>query len=55
MIAPTRPKSFDEDSRVKAKAWHDMPDNWGAFEKLIDLLPWRERPVRLRSRFTVVY
>jgi hypothetical protein len=46
---------FDEDSRVKAKDWHEMPDDRGVFERLMDLLPWRERPVRPRPRFTVVY
>jgi hypothetical protein len=41
----------EDDKRVKTKRFEEWPDDRPAFEKLMDQLPWRERPVRHRTRF----
>jgi len=41
---------FDENNSVKTKNWDEWPDDRGVFEKLMDQLPWRERPDRFRPR-----
>ena len=38
---------FDENDRVVAKHWFSWPDERTACEKLLDRLPWRERPRRI--------
>ena len=45
---------FDENNRVKSKDWDEWPDSRGVFEKLMDQLPWRERPVIRRSRLLIL-
>jgi hypothetical protein len=42
---------FDENKRVEKKDWDEWPDDRGVFEKLMDQLPWRERPVLRRPRY----
>jgi hypothetical protein len=41
---------FDKENRVKAKHWDEWPDDRTLLEKVMDQLPWRERPVRQRPR-----
>jgi hypothetical protein len=45
---------FDENNRVKARDWDEWPDDRGVFEKLMDQLPWRDRPVMHRPRTYIV-
>jgi hypothetical protein len=41
---------FDHQFRVKEKHWDEWPDDRTVYEKLLDQLPWRERPVLRRPR-----
>jgi hypothetical protein len=46
---------FDDNlDRVKRKDWDEWPDDRGVFEKLMDQLPWRERPIVRRPRQTIL-
>jgi len=45
---------FDENNCVKRKDWDEWPDDRGVLEKLVDQLPWRERPIVRRPQQTIL-
>jgi hypothetical protein len=40
---------FDENGRVERSLWDGWPDDRTVLEKLLDRMPWREKPARFRS------